>query len=260
MDNSESSSSCVPAVERTLNILEYLLVHKEATIKEIAAFCQIPTASTARLVKTLTLRGYLSEKKGQASQFTLGLKLLQYSQVVLQDLDLEAIAKPEMQLLSKRTQQTSQLAVLDTNSVMYTQVVFPNVPVSIIAPLRTPIAVNTSAAGKILCALLEEPEKSNFLSKIYLPKATEKSITDKQEFMRHLELVRKLGYGSDLEEFSQGIGCIAFPIFNDQGKAIAALGITGQFKQYDDPASFEKLRFQVQKGAENISRKLGAQV
>lgn len=248
----------VPAVDRTIDILEYLLTHKQSTVKEIAEDCQIPSASASRLIKTLTIRGYLNEHKGVAATYSLGLKFLQFAQSVYQDIDIESIAKEEMQRLSAITSQTSQFAVLDNDSVMYTQIVFPNIPVSIVAPLRTPISINISAAGKILCANLSEDEKIAFIQKAKLVQATKKSIVDKLEFLNHVNQAKKLGYACDMEEFSQGIGCVAAPIFDHTGKAIAAIGITGQYSSYSNPASFERLKDQVLLAASNIEKKIGA--
>lgn len=258
MTNEKDSYGKVPAVDRTIDILEYLLTHKQATVKEIAEDCQIPSASASRLIKTLTVRGYLNEHKGVASTYSLGLKFLQYAQTVYQDLDIETIAREEMQRLSAITNQTSQFAVLDNDSVMYTQVVFPNIPVGIVAPLRTPIAINLSAAGKILCGNLDEDAKIAFIQKAKLTQATEKSIVDKLEFLNHVNQAKKLGYACDMEEFSQGIGCVAAPIFDHTGKAVAAIGITGQFATYSNPASFERLKDQVLSSAHAISKKIGA--
>lgn len=258
MTNDKDTYGKVPAVDRIIDILEYLLTHRQATIKEISDACGIPSASASRLIKTLSVRGYLSEQKGVASAYSLGLKFLQFAQTVYQDLDMDAIAKDEMQRLSSITNQTSQLAVLDTDSVMYTQVVFPNIPISVVAPLKTPIAINISAAGKILCAYLEEDEKIAFVQKAKLTQSTEKSIVDKLEFLNHIHKAKKLGYACDMEEFSQGIGCIAAPIFDHTGKAVAAIGITGQYTAYNNPTSFERLKNQVLSSAKEISKKIGA--
>ncbi|MDY4609170.1 MAG: IclR family transcriptional regulator [Sphaerochaetaceae bacterium] len=258
MTTEKDSYGKVPAVDRTIDILEYLLTHKQATVKEIAEACRIPSASASRLIKTLTVRGYLNEHKGAASTYSLGLKFLQFAQTAYQNIDIETIAKEEMQRLSAITNQTSQFAVLDNDSVMYTQVVFPNIPVSIVAPLRTPIAVNLSAAGKILCGNLDEDAKIAFIQKTQLVQATDKSIVDKLEFLNHVNQAKKLGYACDMEEFSQGIGCVAAPIFDHTGKAIAAIGITGQFATYSNPVSFERLKNQVLSSASAISAKIGA--
>ena len=68
------SENQVPAVRKTFSILEYLLTADGATIKDISANCQIPPASTMRIVKTLTEMGYLeqnSEKTLRAPQCSI---------------------------------------------------------------------------------------------------------------------------------------------------------------------------------------------
>jgi IclR family acetate operon transcriptional repressor len=43
----------------------------------------------------------------------------------------------------------------------------------------------------------------------------------------HLKTVRTQGYAIDDEEKERGIRCVAAPIFNETGKAVAAISISG---------------------------------
>lgn len=260
MIQKEEINTKVPAVDRTLDIIEFLLLKQQATIKEIAYQCHIPPASTARIIKTLVQRGYIIETKGIASLYSLGLKFLHFSQMSYNSIDLESIAKEEMQKLTNVTNQTCQLAILDGDSVMYTEMILPHTPISILAPLRTPIPLNLSASGKILCAFLPENERISIIQRTKLSKATDNSIIDKLDFLKHISKVPNLGFATDFEEFSQGVGCIAAPIYNHLGKVIASIGITGQIGKYTDEKSFQTLKNQIINSANIISNKIGAKI
>jgi DNA-binding IclR family transcriptional regulator len=253
----ENGNSNNPAVDRALNILEYLMVERRATIKELSLGLDIPLVSTSRLVKTLVNRGYLTEEKGYSSTYSLGMKLLRFSQVVYQQIDLRRIAEQHMRTLSEATDQTSQLAILQQNSVIYINQVLPTKPVSIIAPLHTALPLNVSACGKVLCAWLEETERGACVEGADLIQATKKSIVDKKEFFKEMERVRNQGYALDDEEFAKGIGCIAAPILDHTAKIVAAVGITGHIKSYKGVEQFDAIRVHVQEAALGISREIG---
>lgn len=260
MDDSKKSqldNKNNPAVDRALNIFEYLSIVKNASIKEISDKLEIPHVSTSRLVKTLVNRGYLIEEKGHSSRYRLGIKLLIFSQLVYEQIDLGRISDKYMKILSDATDQTSQLGILQQGSVMYISQVLPRKPVSIIAPLHTPVPINLSACGKVLCAWLGQDEQKVCVDVSELKKATKISIIDKNEYIAELEKVKSLGFAMDNEEFAKGIGCIAAPIFDHTGKIIAAVGITGHIAAYKNEIDFDKIKDKVLKTAQNISKEIG---
>ncbi|MGI6432425.1 MAG: IclR family transcriptional regulator [Sphaerochaetaceae bacterium] len=246
-----------PAVDRALNILEYLTTVKSATIKELSEQLTIPIVSASRLVKTLLHRGYLNEKKGYSASYSLGMKLLSFSQIVYEQIDLRRIAEKHMRSLSDATNQTSQLGILQKNSVVYIDQTLPRSPVSIIAPLHTALPLNVSACGKVLCAFLPPEERALCIEKAELVKSTKQSITDKQEYASELDKAYSDGFAVDIEEFAKGIGCMAAPILNHTGNIIAAVGITGHIESYIDKDDFERLSKSVQIAAKRISEEIG---
>ncbi len=252
------SENQVPAVRKTFSILEYLLTADGATIKDISANCQIPPASTMRIVKTLTEMGYLEQNSEKtAASYRIGPSFLRFYQKARNSINLQAIAKPEMESLSHETSQTSQLAILEGSSVLYIMVSNNNVQLGIMAPLDSPIPINVSAGGKAICAYLPEEEKLSVLKRAALPSYTANTITDKMELLFRLSEIKKRGYEFDNEEYALGICCIAAPIFDHTGKVIAAVGITGPSSKYDSEEDFSKLVAAVQKTAASISRKIG---
>lgn len=254
----DKSQSAVPAIERALNILEYLgTVDKPVTLKEISSILKIPNASTFRIVKYLCSRGYLQEKSEPQAQYSLGLKILDLSHMLTKQLDITQIAKPSMKKLSELTGQTSQLAVLQKHGIMYIDQIFPTKPVSIIAPLRTELPVNISASGKVLVAHLSSDERDDYLKSMELVHKTSNSITDIDQLKVELKKVRKDGYAIDNEEFATGIGCLAAPIFDYSNRCIAAIGITGHICDYNDENSFNLMTKAIKDTADEISAQLG---
>lgn len=55
---------------------------------------------------------------------------------------------------------------------------------------------------------------------------TPRTIVTRHGLLDELEVVRRVGYAVDREEYAEGIWCLAVPIYNQDGAAAAALGIS----------------------------------
>ncbi|MBL7164547.1 MAG: IclR family transcriptional regulator [Anaerolineales bacterium] len=248
----------VPAVERALNILEYLAQQSTSiTLKNISTNLGIPSVTTYRLVRYLRSRGYIREDSQIEGEYRLGFKILDLSYLLTKQQDLNAAAKPVMKELSGRTGQTTQLGILRGLGVMYIEQVLPMTPVNIMAGLRTVMPVNVSASGKVLVAFLPTDEQDVFLQNAELPPQTPQSITDISRFKQELRKVKEKGYATDNEEYARGIACLAAPIMDHSEKAIAAIGITGHISAYADSDDYERLTRDVVAAAIKISESMG---
>ena len=66
MENLENP--VVPAVNRALNILEFVAKAREpVSIKQVAQSLELPNTTAFRIVKQLSIRGYLEESESQLS-------------------------------------------------------------------------------------------------------------------------------------------------------------------------------------------------
>ncbi|GFI36026.1 transcriptional repressor IclR [Lachnospiraceae bacterium] len=247
----------VPAVERALDVIEYLAdCNSSKSLKEIGDQLKIPAASLFRLLKNLTARDYLVQVKENPPEYELGYKISQISSKYIRKFNLSDVAKPVMEELSERTNQTAQLGVLDGTKVIYIAQVLSRAPVNFIAHLYAPMAPNVCACAK--CILAEEdPETQKWiLESSMLKKNTEKTIMDIDTLIDELRLTKERGYGRDDEEFSVGIGCLAVPILGSDNECLGAIGVTGKAEDYEDAEQLEKIRFFVTDAAKKISKKI----
>ncbi len=255
----ETKHSTAPALDRGLSIIEYIANCGSAvSLKQIANTLNIPSASAFRLLKTLTVRGYVQEINNGQLFYTLGTKILSLSDTYSRNMPLQAVAKPLMIALAQQSEQTVQLAVLkDNGALLYVDQAFSSAPLSIVAPLYQSIALNVSASGKILFSYLSEKAQEDILSNVEFTAVAPNTITSKSAFKQEALDSLKKGFAMDREEFALGIGCIAVPIFDHNRKCMASLGITGTIQNYQDSERFSFLLKSLQSTAEEISSKLG---
>jgi DNA-binding IclR family transcriptional regulator len=92
-----------------------------------------------------------------------------------------------------------------------------------------------------------------------LPKRTENTIIDPIQLKEHLKLVQKQGYAIDDEENEKGIRCVAAPIYNEVGRAVAAVSISAPAFRVTKKVIQESLKKEVMETAFKISQRLGFQ-
>jgi DNA-binding IclR family transcriptional regulator len=253
-----SERNIVVSVDRTIDILEYLLSKNWAvTIKELSVKLNIPKATVFRIIKTLERRGYISSP-GRNGGYILGVKTISLGNSISEESNLNQIANPFMFELAEKSGHTVQLGVLFEYQVMYIAQIQTTKPISVIVPTGTPFPVNLSAGGKVLVSNLSNERFAEFVKYAELKANTPKSIVDKESFIKELVEVKKRGYAVDYEEFARGIWCVAAPIWNFEGKNIASLGITGHISEIDDDKLANLVRITVDI-SNQISRALGHQ-
>jgi DNA-binding IclR family transcriptional regulator len=94
------------------------------------------------------------------------------------------------------------------------------------------------AMGKVVLALLDSIGLARYAAR-GLKSFTPHTITSPQELAAELERVREDGFAVDREEMAENFCCIAAPIFDGQGRFVAALGLSVTANVFD--AEVERL-------------------
>ena len=86
---------------------------------------------------------------------------------------------------------------------------------------------------------------------------TEATIVDREKFFEHLRGVSSEGFALDLEECEPGLCCVAAPIYDASGVAVAALSISGPAFRLTEEGLQQRYAPAVVGAAERLSRQLG---
>jgi len=253
-------NNLVQTIERASTILETLgQTPQGISIKDLSVKVNLPKGTTHRLLSSLSYFGYVRQDSKTRDYF-LGLKLVELGQLLLSQLDLRKEAEPFLRDLSERTKETVHMVFLDRNEIVYIDKVEldhnpSGLKMASRVGLRNP--AHSCAVGKVLLSHLSEDEMNQIIKEKGLPKRTENTITDYIQLKECLKIVRTQGYAIDDEENERGIRCVAAPIYNESGKAVAAISITGPAFRMTKKMIQEILKKEVMETALKISQKLG---
>ena len=223
----EASESQAPALQRGLTILELLAARDEgATLSEISSALQLSPASIFRLTGVLEESGYVIREE-PSRRFRLTRKLLLLAQPQHEGRSLVESCLPAMREVLQQTGETVQLCVMaDHECVMIEQLASTH-PFKYIVDIGSRPPAYCAAPGKAMMAYLPETELSVILEAMKLEKHTDRTLTTRKEILDDFTKIRARGFAVDHGEHFDGIHCVAAPLLDRHGHAVAAITIAG---------------------------------
>ena len=237
------SSTASPSLERGLAVLELLSRHPTGrTLSELAVELGLPGASVFRIGNALEQLGYV-DRDPATKRFTLTNRFLRLGLPGRVDRSMSECAVEPMRKLRKTLGETTQLCCLvDTDMVIIEQLI-STFPFKYSADIGARCPLYSCAPGKAIAAFLPQDELDSLVTRLKLKRFTDTTITSKAVLRRELNEVKQRGFAVDRAEGLLGIHCVAAPILDRHGLAIAAITIAGPSNRIpeDEFASIGKI-------------------
>ena len=243
---------------KIFSLLEYFI--KEGAKQQAISFQEISSAlpfartTVHRILYSLEKLGYV-EKADAKAHYRLGSKFFELTEPAVHFRRLQSLAKAVMIDLLVRYSETVNLGVLDDGQVAYVEVLQSPSALRIAANPGDRNPVHSTALGKVILAFLPEGEVESSLEEHPLIKMTPKTITQKAHLIEHLAAVREQGVAFDLGENVEGVVCVAAPIFDQRGRIVAGVSVSGPTSRMESKLS--GIRDDVRSAGLKISRMLG---
>lgn len=247
----------VPSLERGMAILELLARHPEGLgLVEIAQKLDLSHNSIFRTGQALVGMGYLRRNK-TTKKFTLTRKLLGLGLSTVHECNIVERAYDSMRQLRNQVKEAVALGTLVPergHGVILASLDHIHV-FGYVLRIGMEFELHCSAPGKVLLAHLPEPELNEVLPRVSFQRLTPHTITDETVFRKELAQVRKDGYGADLEEYAMGGICVAAPVFDVFGSAVAAIWTMGPSDRLPR-ARIREIGEQIKTAAASVSKQL----
>jgi len=246
----------IASVQRALDILDLFdSKHAELGNAEIARMLDLPVGTVAGLIYTLKGRGYLNQNPINR-KYRLGLKLAERTRVLFDLLDLRRVALPYLEQLRDWCGESVNLGIQEGLSVVYIERLYGGHSLGIRSELGKHAPLYSTALGKAILAFQTPEEIQRFISICKFEPVTRYTIRDASMFISDLALTRQRGFGVDEEENEIGGRCVAAPIFDSSGQAVAAVSVSVPVQRLpaDRVAEFGR---KIQSTALQISQDLG---
>lgn len=225
----------IKSLDRAMEVLERLSEMGSATLSNLAAELGQSPASVYRVLFTLEARDIVDfEAASQtwhigAGAFLIGSRFLRRT-------SLAERVRPALRNLMERTGETANLGIERNGQMLFVSQVETHANMRAFFPPGTMSPMHASGIGKALLAEMDEGRLAAIISRHGLPRFTANTLTTRETLMADLAATRERGYAVDAEERDDGMRCIAAPIFDMHGEAVAGLSVSGPSARIPDPA------------------------
>ncbi|MFC2053093.1 IclR family transcriptional regulator [Chloroflexota bacterium] len=247
----------IRVVDKAVRVLNVLSDGNPRTLTMLSKEMDINSSTTFRLLATL-LSHNLVELDQSTGKYRLGLACLELSRAYHTENEMRRAALPEMEKLRDDTMETVHLGILTDNEIVYLEKLESLHAIGMMSSRvggRAP--AYCTGLGKAMLAHASPGKIQKSLENPKLQRFTEATIVNRQELVKHLQQIRQIGYALDKGEHEREVRCVAAPIFDQNGKTVAAISVSGPKDRFDPVEDNQDLIERTKRAACNISKRLG---
>lgn len=220
----ETGPDFIEALARGLDVIRAFGLNRPTmTLSEVAAATGLARPTARRMLLTLEELGYVRVAQ---NGFALTPQVLELGMAYIGSMNLWDIARPHMEQLVKRTNESSSIAQLDGSDIVYVaRVAVPKI-ITIAVTIGTRFPALQTSLGKVLLSELPPDELTRVLDKPSRSGIAPLWRPEQEERGRVLCEVRSRGWALADEHLAYGIRSIAVPLRDGTGRVVAALNVS----------------------------------
>lgn len=221
-----ADASLIRSLDRAMSLLKIVAARNGLSLGEIASLSGQSASTAYRAL--ITLQKHAIVEFDDVNQlWRVGVESFRIGSAFLGRTNLVEQSRAIMQTVMAQTGETANLAIVDGFEVVFLSQVETHDPIRAFFPPGTRGPAHSSGIGKAILAFAPADHVQELLQQTRLTQFTEKTIINEDDLLAELAAIRRRGWAVDDEERNLGMRCIAAPIFNTFGEAVAGLSISG---------------------------------
>jgi IclR family transcriptional regulator, KDG regulon repressor len=247
----------IRVLDRAFSILSLLSDGTPRLLTELSAQAGLNSSTTFRLLNSLSYYRFV-ERDEATGKYQLGIGCLQLARVYLQGSSLRDASMLELQKLRDDTLEAVHLAVLSDMKVVYVEKLEGLHAVGIMSSrVGASAPSHCTGLGKAMLAYADDEAVRSHFGRVGLAVFTDNTLHSLDDLMSELERIRGRGYSFDRGEHEAEVRCVAAPVFDGQGAAVAAISVAGPISRMEPLEENRQLINRVRQAAAAISSRLG---
>lgn len=246
----------VQSLERGLAVLRAFSAEEPSlTLTEVAARTGLSRAAARRFLLTLADLGYVAVA-GRA--FSLRPRVLELGYAYLSSQTLPDVALPHLEQLSQQVHESSSLAVLDGEDVVYVARVPTKRIMTVAISIGTRFPAYATSLGRVLLSGLPPAELAAYLERVDLRPLTRRTLASPVALRAEVDRVRAQGWSLVDQELEEGLASVAAPVRDPSGRVVAAVNVSTHATRRDPAALRADVVGPLLEAAAEIERELTA--
>ncbi|MDA0564228.1 IclR family transcriptional regulator [Streptomonospora sp. S1-112] len=219
------SKSVVNSVLRACGLLECFTHERPAlTLGELAHETGLNKTTAHRLLATLVQAGWISQRADGAYKPTM--RMFTVGSTALAELNLRDEAQPLLRGLAERFSHTAYLMVPAESGAVCIDLAEGSASLTIKKIAVGSVLPYHTAAGPTTMLAFSERLRERWLRRP-LQRYTPQTVTDPDVLRAHLEKIADAGYTVSDEDYLEGVGAVAAPVFGAGGDLVATISLGG---------------------------------
>ncbi|MEO3432828.1 IclR family transcriptional regulator [Inquilinus sp. CAU 1745] len=245
----------VQSVEKAFRVLEaFTSQRRTMSLSQIAEETGMDVSAAQRFTHTLKLLGYLG-RDVETRRYELTAKVLDLGYNFLHGNRLIDGAMPYLMHLSKETEETVNLTILDGTDILFVSRFMSRHMLNIDVVVGSRMPAFCTAPGIAMLSCLPENEAIAIIDRSDLKAFTEFTTWKREALIEKMRISRQQGYATAFEEYYRGDGSIAAAVLDGHGRPEGAVNVAVSCSRYrpdEIPSRFSAL---IVAAARSISRR-----
>jgi DNA-binding IclR family transcriptional regulator len=235
---------------------------QEYGVSEISRILDLNKSTVHNILNTLVHHSFLVQNEA-TRRYRLGPALAELSGLVQSQINVREIVRPYLRQLMEQTNCTLLLSIFEGATITIVDKEEPLGSMRVAASIGMRIPFCAGASGQAFLAYLPDAKIEELLLKPGLKAFTPTSITNPDRYRATLLKVRKQGYAvDDNEQYLQGVGAIAVPLFaptfeGEKARSVTAVITLVSFSSHLSPEKIAEFTGPMLEAGQKISGMLG---
>lgn len=213
----------IEALARGLEVIAAFEAGRPAmSLTEVATATGLARPTARRILLTLEELGYV--RSGEQG-YVLTPRVLELGVAYVRSTGLWDVARPHLEWLSERTDESCSIAQLDGSDIVYVARVSVPKIVSLAVQIGTRFPALQTSLGKVQLAALSPDEVDRVLAEPSRSGLVPRWQPDREERDAELREVRARGWALTDEQLARGIRSVAAPLRDGSGRVIAGINV-----------------------------------
>ncbi|TXH81943.1 MAG: IclR family transcriptional regulator [Rhizobium sp.] len=221
-----AAASSVQVLDRSLKLLELVAEADGAVLTDLADQSGMAPSTVHRLLTSLAQHGMVSHD-GETGAWTIGVKAFEIGTAYLRFRKLGTISRPFLKQLMEESGETANIAIEDDGDVVFISQAESHAPMRAFFRPGRRGPIHASGIGKAIISTWPDSRIEAVLGGRPLQHFTGRTCDTMSLLLGDIARIRSRGWSIDDEEHTLGMRCVAAPIFDEYGEAVAGISISG---------------------------------
>ncbi len=253
-----AAPSSVQVLDRSLKLLELVAGADGAGLTDLADQSGMAPSTVHRLLTSLAGHGMVTHD-AETGAWTIGVKAFEIGTAYLRFRKLGTISRPFLKQLMEGCGETANIAIEDDGDVVFISQVESHAPMRAFFRPGRRGPIHASGIGKAILSTWTDARIAALLAGRSLQHFTDKTRDSLPLLLDDIAGIRARGWSIDDEEHTLGMRCVAAPIFDEYGEAVAGISVSGPAVRLPDE-KVDALGPIVVKAAAGLTKAMGGRV